>query len=697
MWLTLRPVRRQPLSFLWALAAISLALGMFAGLRAVGTETGRLALDSQNALTGRGDYELRCSNVDRAQVNALQALPDITAVVRTRTGFAELRGSTTSTVRLYGLVFVLEAMAKRFRFGDVEGDPRAMPRRSNESPDAPARIAISHNLAARLGVSLGDAIRVRVDDQGREARVGLLFAGQGLLGAVEDSIALVDFEVAQSWLPEGRGLDEVTLFVDPNADGDGLDQRVREGLRSIVGDAPRVRSLANRGEKIRGALGVFRRTWDLIALLVFGLSVVAIGATIGARHRARRREDQELERLGAPSTVLLGRRVVEPLLIAVLGSMCAAPLGQAFAESLAPAIQGLTEWFGAEIPGGTATSPRIEANSSLELLPFALLATVVGSTWPGWLDRVRGGRLRPLTTIAIASALWVVLSAAMHWSAGRPAIRAINAMAATLFALGLGPTLVAVIARTLRSTRSSHLALATISARRLPSRTLARTATVAATTAFLLLLAGFRQTFEDASESAQTGPGLYVETDSAEVDSIQALGLRSVEPDPQDPTRGVLRFVEETDLQRASESIRDSVADGLLVARLDRLESEFGRASLAARKLLDRALWPAIALGTLVILAMFRATRALRPRRPEGLEWREDAFVATASALAGAFVAEVVRYVWTTYTVRDVFDTELPWTPELVLGPLAAVITGVAVAALTRTATLGANAPPSIR
>ena len=301
-------------------------------------------------------------------------------------------GDETVGAVLLGVDPVREARVSRFASAFVEG---GMP--------GPGEVAVGADLAARVGIGVGDeAVLVAPAADGSTGNG--LFAVSGIyrmgLGGFDDSYALLELGTLQDFLAMDRSrIHEVAILVDHVGDADAVAKAVAGAVGELSGDLVTEPWSVFLGQlyfvvNMAGAMN-----W-IVAFLIFGMAIFGVANTMLLATFERRREFAVARALGT-SGGALGRIVVyEGLLLGAVALSAGAALAFPILAWVSAHPIDLSSFVGTYSFMGSAIRPLLTVEYSvLEPLvsAMALLGTgIVSALLPAW----RAARLLPADVLA---------------------------------------------------------------------------------------------------------------------------------------------------------------------------------------------------------------------------------------------------------------------------------------------------------
>ena len=159
---------------------------------------------------------------------------------------------------------------------------------------APDSIALTETFADRLDLSLGSNLTV-VTSQGKQTyKVRALLKEEGTAKVFGGNFALMDLPVAQRAFGKQGKLDIVDLTVEPGANVETVQQRLRQRLQGLA----EVERPRKRGEQIESLLTSFRVGLFFVSLIALFVGFFLIYNTVSVSVVQRKREIGTLRCIG---------------------------------------------------------------------------------------------------------------------------------------------------------------------------------------------------------------------------------------------------------------------------------------------------------------------------------------------------------------------------------------------------------------
>jgi hypothetical protein len=291
----------------------------------------------------------------------------VAAVARWDVGFSHVEGES---VRAYGLTPV----AGDVGFALVTG----------RQPACPREVVLGPDTADRLGVRLGESVRVAPESSGTDPG-SVTVVGTGLFpdldgeGSFSDAVGYFGAAFAEhSIVPDLFEASQLVVRVTPGLEVDAVAASLNE---DYPGSASSGENLPAPPGEVANLSGVRALPGWLAAFVAF-LGVASLGHVLLTTVWRRRGELATLRSLGFTGLQTFRCLVWQAMTIALVGVVIGVPLGL---------VAGRAAWFAVTDPIGVATDP---SRPLLFILAVGLGAVVVAALValvPGW----RAARLRP--------------------------------------------------------------------------------------------------------------------------------------------------------------------------------------------------------------------------------------------------------------------------------------------------------------
>jgi putative ABC transport system permease protein len=245
-------------------------------------------------------------------------------------GFLPVSGVVAERLYVYGVDFLTDFAIRDHQFAgaDFEFD------QALDFIAAPDSIALTETFADRLDLSLGSNLTV-VTSQGKQTyKVRALLKEEGTAKVFGGNFALMDLPVAQRAFGKQGKLDIVDLTVEPDANVETVQQRLRQRLQGSA-DVERPRK---RGEQIESLLTSFRVGLFFVSLIALFVGFFLIYNTVSVSVVQRKKEIGTLRCIGMRRGELLRWIISEALILALLGALAGCVFGWLLAQAALVAV-----------------------------------------------------------------------------------------------------------------------------------------------------------------------------------------------------------------------------------------------------------------------------------------------------------------------------------------------------------------------
>ena len=245
-------------------------------------------------------------------------------------GFLPVSGVAAERLYVYGVDLLTDFAIRDHQFagGGFEFD------QALDFIAAPDSIALTETFADRLDLSLGSNLTV-VTSRGKQTyKVRALLKEEGTAKVFGGNFALMDLPVAQRAFGKQGKLDIVDLTVEPGANVENVQQRLRQRLQGMA-DVERPRK---RGEQIESLLTSFRVGLFFVSLIALFVGFFLIYNTVSVSVVQRKREIGTLRCIGMRRGELLRWIISEALILALLGALAGCVFGWLLAQAAFVAV-----------------------------------------------------------------------------------------------------------------------------------------------------------------------------------------------------------------------------------------------------------------------------------------------------------------------------------------------------------------------
>lgn len=385
---SLRYFARHPV--LTALNIIGIALGVtvFLGIQIINHSALESFRASVDIVAGKADLEVVGDGL-RFDENAWPIVandPDIAAATPTVEDVASLTDFPGEYLQLLGIDIFSDEPLRTFDLHDAQ----------NAKPDVaqflrdPHVIAVTRKLATRLGLKIGDPLRVETQQGTKTFHIGyILDFGPDAPGADEHLSVMDIANVQENFLHLGK-LTRISALLRPGADFNTVRDRLRAELpANVIVQAP-----DRRNRQIERMLGAFQLNLTALSLIALLVGMFLIYNTVATGVVRRRHEIGVLRALGFGRGQVQMLFIAEALLLGITGAALGLVLGVVLAGQLVGAV------------AQTITSLYILTHiENIFVSPLALLASLalcLGAVLlAAWFPARDAARIAPVEALSI--------------------------------------------------------------------------------------------------------------------------------------------------------------------------------------------------------------------------------------------------------------------------------------------------------
>ena len=329
---SLRYFARHPALTALNIVGIALGVTVFLAVQIINHSALESFRASVDIVAGKADLEIVGDGLrfDEMTYPIVANDPDIVAATPTVDDVASLTDHPGEYLQLLGVDIFSDAPLRTFQLHDAQaqrpditdflGDPRA--------------IAITRPLGLRLGLKIGDPLRVETQQGTKTFRIGyILDFGEDAPGA-DEHLAVMDIaNVQESFLHAGK-LTRISMLVRPGADFNEVCARLRAQLPANVIVQPPDR----RNRQIERMLGAFQLNLTALSLISLLVGMFLIYNTVATAVVRRRHEIGVLRALGLSRAQAQALFIGEALVLGIAGAALGLVLGVAMAGQLVGAV-----------------------------------------------------------------------------------------------------------------------------------------------------------------------------------------------------------------------------------------------------------------------------------------------------------------------------------------------------------------------
>ena len=329
---SLRYFARHPA--LTALNVVGIALGVtvFLSVQIINHSALESFRASVDIVAGKAELEIAGDGLrfDEHAYPIVANDPDIAAATPTVEDIASLTDFPGEYLQLLGIDIFSNGPLRTFELHNAQG----------EKPDVvqflsdPRVIALTHRLADRLHLKIGDPLRVETQTGTETFHIGyILDFGNDAPGADEHLSVMDIANVQENFLHVGK-LSRISALLRPGANFDTVCARLRSELpANVIVQAP-----DRRNQQVERMLGAFQLNLTALSLISLLVGMFLIYNTVATAVVRRRHEIGVLRALGLSGLQVQALFMAEALVLGIAGSLFGLVFGVVLAGQLVGAV-----------------------------------------------------------------------------------------------------------------------------------------------------------------------------------------------------------------------------------------------------------------------------------------------------------------------------------------------------------------------
>jgi putative ABC transport system permease protein len=385
---SLRYSARHPALTVMNVVGIALGVTVFLAVQIINHSALESFRASVDIVAGKADLEVIGDGLrfDEKAYPIVAEDPDVVAATPTVEDIASLTDYPGEYLQLLGVDIFSNGPLRTFELHDAQ----------NQKPDVvgflsdPKVVAITGKLSSRLGLKIGDPLRVETQTGTETFHIGyILQFGEDAPGA-DEHISVMDIaNVQENFLHVGK-LTRISALLRPGADFATVINRLRSELpANVIVQAP-----DRRNRQIERMIGAFQLNLTALSLISLLVGMFLIYNTVATAVVRRRHEIGVLRALGLSGLQVQALFVAEALVLGVAGSLLGLFLGVGLAGQLVGAVSQ------------TITSLYILASiQNLFISPWAIVAALalcLGAVLlAAWFPAREAAALSPVEALSI--------------------------------------------------------------------------------------------------------------------------------------------------------------------------------------------------------------------------------------------------------------------------------------------------------
>jgi putative ABC transport system permease protein len=329
---SLRYFARHPVLTALNIVGIALGVTVFLAVQIINHSALESFRASVDIVAGKADLEVIGDGLrfDEQAYPIVDNDPDIAAATPIVDDVASLTDFPGEYLQLLGVDIFSNGPLRTFELHDAQ----------NQKPDVagflrdPKVIAVTRKLSSRLGLKIGDPLRVDTQTGTETFHIGyILDFGEDAPGADEHLSVMDIANVQENFLHVGK-LSRISALVRPGADFAAVLARLRSELPpGVIVQAP-----DRRNRQISKMLGAFQLNLTALSLISLLVGMFLIYNTVATAVVRRRHEIGVLRALGLSGLQVQGLFMAEALVLGIAGSILGLGLGVVLAGQLVGAV-----------------------------------------------------------------------------------------------------------------------------------------------------------------------------------------------------------------------------------------------------------------------------------------------------------------------------------------------------------------------
>jgi putative ABC transport system permease protein len=385
---SLRYFARHPALTALNIVGIALGVTVFLAVQIINHSALESFRASVDIVAGKADLEVIGDGLrfDEQAYPVVANDPDIAAATPTVEDVASLTDYPGEYLQLLGVDIFSNGPLRTFELHDAQ----------NQKPDIvgflrdPKVIALTRKLSGRLGLKIGDPLRVETQTGTETFHIGyILDFGEDAPGA-DEHLSVMDIANVQENFRHVGKLSRISALLRPGADFNVVCARLRTELpANVIVQAP-----DRRNRQITRMLGAFQLNLTALSLISLLVGMFLIYNTVATAVVRRRHEIGVLRALGLSGLAVQGLFMAEALVLGIAGSLLGLVLGVVMAGQLVGAVSQ------------TITSLYILASiQNLFISPWAIAAALVlclgAVLLAAWFPAREAAQLSPVEALSI--------------------------------------------------------------------------------------------------------------------------------------------------------------------------------------------------------------------------------------------------------------------------------------------------------
>jgi putative ABC transport system permease protein len=385
---SLRYFARHPALTALNIVGIALGVTVFLAVQIINHSALESFRASVDIVAGKANLELVGDGLrfDERAYPVVANDPDIVAATPTVEDVATLTDYPGEYLQLLGIDIFSNGPLRTFELHDAQ----------KQKPDImgflsdPKVIALTRKLSERLGLKIGDPIRVDTQNGIETFHIGyILDFGEDAPGA-DEHLSVMDIANVQENFRHAGKLSRISALVRPGADFNAVCARLRSELPADI----IVQSPDRRNRQIERMIGAFQLNLTALSLISLLVGMFLIYNTVATAVVRRRHEIGVLRALGLSGLQVQGLFMAEAFVLGIVGCLLGLVLGVVMAGQLVGAVsQTITSLYILASIQNLFISPWIVIAAMVLCLGAVLLAA--------WFPAREAALLSPVEALSI--------------------------------------------------------------------------------------------------------------------------------------------------------------------------------------------------------------------------------------------------------------------------------------------------------
>src|SRR5476651_1542320 len=385
---SLRYFARHPALTALNIVGIALGVTVFLAVQIINHSALESFRASVDIVAGKADLEVIGDGLrfDEQAYPVVAGDPDIAAATPTVDDVTSLSDFPGESLQILGIDICSNGPLPTFELHDAQNQKPAIVGFLRD----PKVIALTRKLSRRLGLKIGDPLRVETQTVTETLHVGyILDFGEDAPGA-DEHLSVMDIANVQENFRHAGKLSRISALLRPGADFDAVCARLRAELPpGVIVQAP-----DRRNRQIERMIGAFQLNLTALSLISLLVGMFLIYNTVATAVVRRRHEIGVLRALGLSGLQVQALFMAEALVLGVAGSLLGLVLGVVLAGQLVGAVSQ------------TITSLYILASiQNLFVSPWAIAAALVlclgAVLLAAWFPAREAAALSPVEALSI--------------------------------------------------------------------------------------------------------------------------------------------------------------------------------------------------------------------------------------------------------------------------------------------------------